>query len=48
MNNDVMMMNKEHKKFQFTQLNNNVKDSKTIIYLLILLAISYLSISLME
>jgi hypothetical protein len=25
MNNDVMMINKEHETFQFTQLNNNIK-----------------------
>jgi hypothetical protein len=25
MNNDVMMVNKEHEMFQFTQLNNNIK-----------------------
>jgi hypothetical protein len=30
-----MMINKEHETFQFTQLNNNIKDSKTLIYLLI-------------
>jgi hypothetical protein len=36
MNNDVMMINKEHGTFQFTQLNNNIKGSKTLIYLLIL------------
>jgi hypothetical protein len=36
MNNDVMMQNKEHETFQFTQLNINLKDSKTLIYLLIL------------
>jgi hypothetical protein len=28
MNNDVIMINKEHETFQFTQLNNNIKDSK--------------------
>jgi hypothetical protein len=27
MNNYVMMINKEHETFQFTQLNNNIKDS---------------------
>jgi hypothetical protein len=31
-----MMINKEHETFQFTQLNNNIKDSKTLIYLHIL------------
>jgi hypothetical protein len=31
-----MMINKEHETFQFTQLNNNIKDSKTFIYLVIL------------
>jgi hypothetical protein len=36
MNNDVMMINKEYETFQFTQLNNNIKVSKTLIYLLIL------------
>ena len=35
-----MMINKEHKTFQFTQLNNNIKDSKTLVYLLILKALS--------
>jgi hypothetical protein len=29
MNNDVMMINKKHETLQFTQLNNNIKDSKT-------------------
>jgi len=33
--NDVMMINKEHETFQLTQINNNIKDSKTLIYLLI-------------
>jgi hypothetical protein len=33
MNNDVMMINKEHETFQFTQLNNNIK---TLINLLII------------
>jgi hypothetical protein len=36
MNNDVIMINKEHETFQFTQLNDNIEDSKTFIYLLIL------------
>jgi hypothetical protein len=36
MNNDIMMINKEHETFQFIQLNNNIKDSKTLINLLIL------------
>jgi hypothetical protein len=31
-----MMINKEHETFQFTRLNNNIKDSKTFIYLPIL------------
>jgi hypothetical protein len=31
-----MMINKEHETFQFTQLNNNIEDSKTLINLLIL------------
>jgi hypothetical protein len=31
-----MMINKEHETFQFTPINNNIKDSKTLIYLLIL------------
>jgi hypothetical protein len=48
MNNNVMMINKEHETFQFIQLNNNIKDSKTLINLLILYAVSYLSIRLME
>jgi hypothetical protein len=37
MNNDVTMINKEHETFQFTQLNNNIEDSKTLIYLLTIL-----------
>jgi hypothetical protein len=36
MNNDVMMINKEYETFQFTQLNNNIKYIKKLIYLLIL------------
>jgi hypothetical protein len=36
MNNGVMIMKKEHETFQFTQLNNNIQDSKTLICLLIL------------
>jgi hypothetical protein len=36
MNNDVMMVNKEHETFQFTQFNNNIKHSYTLINLLIL------------
>jgi hypothetical protein len=36
MNNDVMMINKEHETFQFTQLNNIIKDSKILINLHIL------------
>jgi hypothetical protein len=36
MKNDVMMISKEHETFQFTELNNKIKDSKTLIYLLIL------------
>jgi hypothetical protein len=36
MNNKVIMINKEHETFQFNQLNNNIKYSKTLIYLLIL------------
>jgi hypothetical protein len=36
MNNDVIMINKAHETFKFTQLNNNIKDSKTLIYLPIL------------
>jgi len=32
MNNDIHA----HETFQFTQLNNNIKDRKTLIYLLIL------------
>jgi hypothetical protein len=43
-----MMINKEHEMFQFAQLNNNIKDSETIIYLPILQSINYLSIGLME
>jgi len=35
MNYDAMMINKEHETFQFTQLNYNIKDSKTLIRLLI-------------
>jgi hypothetical protein len=31
-----MMINKEYETFQFTQLNNNIKDTKTLIDLLIL------------
>jgi hypothetical protein len=31
-----MMINKEHETFQFTQFNDNIKDSKTLFYLLIL------------
>jgi len=30
-----MILNKERETFQFTQLNNNIKDSKTLIRLLI-------------
>ena len=37
MNNNVMMINKERETFQFTQLNNNIEDSKTLIYLLTIL-----------
>jgi hypothetical protein len=33
MNNDVIMINKEHETFQFTQLNNNIKDNNLFIYL---------------
>jgi hypothetical protein len=36
MNNDVMTINYKHETFQFTQLNNNIKDNKILIYLLIL------------
>jgi hypothetical protein len=36
MNNDVTVKNEEHETFQFTQLNYNIKESKTLIYLLIL------------
>jgi hypothetical protein len=39
MNNDVTMINKEHETFQFTLLNNNIKDSHLFIYL------SYLKIT---
>jgi hypothetical protein len=35
MNNDVIMIKKELEMFQITQLNNNIKDSKTLINLLI-------------
>jgi hypothetical protein len=31
MNHDVMMITKEHETFQFTPINNNIKDSKTLI-----------------
>jgi hypothetical protein len=36
MNNYVMMINKEHETFQFIQFDNNIKDCKTLINLLIL------------
>jgi hypothetical protein len=48
MNNDVIMMNKEHETFQFTQLNNNIKHSKKLINLLMLLTMNYLSVSLIN
>jgi hypothetical protein len=34
---DVIMINKDHETFHFTQLNNNIKYSKTLIYLRILM-----------
>jgi hypothetical protein len=44
-----MMINNERETFRFAQLKNNyIEDGKTLIYLLVLLAISYLSIGLTE
>jgi hypothetical protein len=36
MNNDITMVNKEHETFKSIKFNNNIKNSKTLIYLLIL------------
>jgi hypothetical protein len=36
MYNDVMMINMNIKRFNLPKLNNNIKDSKILIYLLIL------------